>query len=382
MDQAARGAAALSANKYDEAIQHYTSAIASNPKAVQYYVQRSAAYQRSSKYAEALVDAELAVALAHDRARRELIKDAQLRRGIALYFNERYADAEHIFAIVKKLDEKEKTLQIWTMKVAAKLKDLPEDDERRKVTVEDVPVVELPSGQTPAPAASVKSATPPAPKPVVPTPADKIKHDWYQDNEKVVFTLMAKGVPKDKATVDIDQDSLSISFPIVGSTSDYSLTLDPLYASVDPATSTYQVKSTKIEVVLKKAVPGVKWHTLESDRKIESSSENATTIPSHILQGNTAEAAPAYPTSSKTGAKNWDKLADADLGEEDDMDGDQTSQFFKKLYKGAGSDAQRAMMKSYQESGGTVLSTDWSQVGDKYVKPEPPEGMEAKTYDS
>jgi suppressor of G2 allele of SKP1 len=37
-------------------------------------------------------------------------------------------------------------------------------------------------------------------------------------------------------------------------------------------------------------------------------------------------------------------------------------------------------MKSYQESGGTVLSTDWSSVGNKYVAPEPPEGMEAKEY--
>jgi suppressor of G2 allele of SKP1 len=38
------------------------------------------------------------------------------------------------------------------------------------------------------------------------------------------------------------------------------------------------------------------------------------------------------------------------------------------------------MMKSYQESGGTVLSTDWSNVGSKTIVPEPPEGMEAKKY--
>jgi len=38
------------------------------------------------------------------------------------------------------------------------------------------------------------------------------------------------------------------------------------------------------------------------------------------------------------------------------------------------------MMKSYSESGGTVLSTDWNQVGKKTVEPEPPEGMVAKKY--
>ncbi|PVI00965.1 SGT1 and CS domain-containing protein [Periconia macrospinosa] len=390
MDQAAKGAAALSANNYDEAIQLYTQALASNPKAVQYYIQRSTAYQRSSKYSEALSDAEIAVALAHQRARRELIKDAQLRRAIALFFNERYADAEYVLGIVKKLDEKEKTLQIWTMKTASKLKALPEDDERRKVTVKDVPDVELPTAAEPkkstatekdtAEQKSSQTQTPAAPKPVVPTPADKIKHDWYQNNEHVVFTLLAKGVPKDKAKIDIDKDTLSISFPIEATGSDFEYNLDPFYAEVDPAQSKFRITPTKVEVTLRKATPGIKWHSLEGDREVTSDAPKTTTLPSHVLQAK-PESAPAYPTSSKSGAKNWDKLAKENLDDgEDDMDGDETSRFFKNLYKGAGADQQRAMMKSYQESGGTVLSTDWSSVGNKYVKPEPPEGMEAKEY--
>ncbi|KAF2685091.1 SGS-domain-containing protein [Lentithecium fluviatile CBS 122367] len=385
MDQAARGAAALSASKYDEAIKHYTDAIAANATAVDYYIKRSTAYQRSSKYTEALADAEIAVVLAHKRARRELIKDAQLRRGIALYFVEQYANADHILGIVKKLDEKEKTLQIWNLKISQKLKAIPEDDERRNVTVKDVPDVELPtSSSTPKPAKSeekAKETAPAAPKPVVPTPASKIKHDWYQNNENVTFTLLAKGVPKDKATVEITKDSLSISFPIQDS-SDFDYTLDPFYAEVDPAQSSYRVLSTKIEVTLRKATPGVKWHSLEGDRKIETSTDAPAAIPSHILtdKTNETETAPAYPTSSKKGVKNWDKVAKEDLGDDDDFEGDETTRFFKQLYKGAGEEQQRAMMKSYQESGGTVLSTDWSSVGSKFVAPEPPEGMEAKKY--
>ncbi|KAF2246210.1 SGS-domain-containing protein [Trematosphaeria pertusa] len=387
MDQAARGAAALSASKYDEAIKHYTDAIATNPQAVDYYIKRSTAYQRSTKYPEALADAETAVALAHKRARRELIKEAQLRRGIALYFVEQYANAEYILAIVKKLNEKEKTLAIWNMKVAAKLKGIPEDDERRKVTAKEWPEVEVPSAPSaPKPAKSEEKgkakveAAPVAPKPVVPTPANKIKHDWYQNNENVTLTLLAKGVPKDKATVDIDKDSLSISFPIEGSSSDFNYTLDPFYAEVDPAQSSFRITPTKVEVTLKKATPGVKWHALESDRKTETPTEEKATIPSHVLTGKTNEATPAYPTSSKKGVKNWDQITKEDLAEEDDFEGDETTRFFKQLYKGAAPEQQRAMMKSYQESGGTVLSTDWSSVGNKYVKPEPPEGMEAKKY--
>jgi suppressor of G2 allele of SKP1 len=37
-------------------------------------------------------------------------------------------------------------------------------------------------------------------------------------------------------------------------------------------------------------------------------------------------------------------------------------------------------MKSYQESGGTALSTNWGEVGSKTMEISPPEGMEAKKW--
>ncbi len=38
------------------------------------------------------------------------------------------------------------------------------------------------------------------------------------------------------------------------------------------------------------------------------------------------------------------------------------------------------MIKSYQESGGTTLSTDWSKVAADHVAAHPPDGMEAKKW--
>ncbi|KAF9737107.1 hypothetical protein PMIN06_001867 [Paraphaeosphaeria minitans] len=380
MEQATRGAAALSASKYAEAIEHYTNAIGENPGAVDYYIQRSTAYQRSLKYTEALTDAEKAVVLAHNRARRELIKDSQLRRGIALYFLGQYANARFVLDIVKAINDKEKTLAVWESRVATKLNAIPEGDEQRNVTTKSVPDVDIDAA--PPPKKEDNPADPPsASRPQLPpAPTEKPKHDWYQNNEQVTFTLLAKNVPKDKAKVEIEADSLEISYPLANG-SDFNYNLLPFYGKVDPATSSYRITPTKIEVVLKKSEPGVKWKTLEGE--LESMSEGTetsggpTAIPQRVKVA--AEAAPSYPTSSKTGAKNWDKLA-AEEGDEDEIEGDETSRFFKSLYKGAGEDAQRAMMKSYQESGGTVLSTDWSSVGNKYVAPEPPEGMEAKKY--
>ncbi|KAH7396182.1 hypothetical protein BKA66DRAFT_509258 [Pyrenochaeta sp. MPI-SDFR-AT-0127] len=388
MDHARKGDAALSASKYDEAVQAFTDAIAVNPTAVKYYISRSTAYQRSTKYPEALADAELAVVLAHKRGVRELIKDAQFRRALALFFLEKYGDAEYLFGIVKELDPKDKMLPIWEMKLATKLKSLPDDDEKRKVTVKKVPDVEMPSA--PAPSKPAKSepevsntteTSAATPKPVVPTPANKIKIDWYQSNDSVTVNILAKGVPKDSATVDMEKDTLSISFPISGSSSDYSYMVDPLYAPIDPAQSKYRVTPNKVEITLTKATPGVKWHNLEGDREVKADDENKSSIPSHILTGKSKqESAPVYPTSSKSGTKNWDKLALDEMDDKDEIEGDETSHFFKKLYKDATEEQQRAMMKSYQESGGTVLSTDWSNVGGRTVVPEPPEGMEARKY--
>jgi len=114
-----------------------------------------------------------------------------------------------------------------------------------------------------------------------------------------------------------------------------------------------------------------------------------------------ASSGPAYPTSSRTGVKDWDKLAssltkkkpskskakksenptDADAGAEDDGvesdysdygTSDPVDGFFKKLYANADPDTRRAMVKSYYESEGTALSTNWSEVGKGKVEVRPP----------
>ncbi|KJZ74501.1 hypothetical protein HIM_06097 [Hirsutella minnesotensis 3608] len=88
---------------------------------------------------------------------------------------------------------------------------------------------------------------------------------------------------------------------------------------------------------------------------------------------------PSYPTSSRSGPKDWDKIG-AELDEEDDSAGD-VNVFFKSLYKNATADQRRAMMKSFTESNGTSLSTDWNDVRGRKVETMPPEGVEAKKWE-
>ena len=218
MDAAKRGATALDAGNFEEAIKEYTAALRQMPKAVDYYLKRSAAYSRSSppKYDAAMKDVELALHLAFERARRELIGQAQLRRAILLFNMGQYANAQFVFGFVKKYDKDNKTIPIWETKISAKLGALADDDENKKVTIVERPEVQVPDEQPASSKVETKpdaaSAAPAAAsKEVVQTPPSQIKHDWYQSKDNVYFTLLAKGVPKDKATIDIEEHSVSIA---------------------------------------------------------------------------------------------------------------------------------------------------------------------------
>ena len=421
MDQAARGASALSSKDFPSAIEHYTEAISQNPGAVDYYVKRSTAYTRVSPpdHKAALKDAEAAVSLANKRAKRELIAQAQLRRAIALFGLEKYADCRQCLQWVKNLQPKEKSLPIWNVKVDSKLKELHEGDERATMSVKENPDVKVPAPTSNQPAvqpleptdsetnsttgisAQPKPSSPAVQPEGVQTPASKIRHDWMQTGDNVIVTLYCKGIPKEKATVEIKQNSLEVSFPLPNG-SDYHFSLDPLFSNIDRMKSFYKIMSTKAEFTLLKATPGQKWPSLEGvqleqSEAPESQGASEDPVKRAVLGDRNTNAGPAYPTSSKSGPKNWDKLAtdltkrpkkDAKPGEEDSMEdpgpedeeGDPTNNFFKMLYSGADADTKRAMMKSYTESNGTALSTNWSEVGKGPVETSPPDGMEAKAW--
>ena len=413
MDQAARGKKALAANKYEEAITEYTAALKTAPTSPDYLIQRSTAYHRIKDYSSALADANNAVVNARKRAKRESIVEAQFRRGCALYGLERFGDAEFVYNIVKTMDEKHKMVAMWAQKTKMALDKLDDGDEKKKCNVKEIPEEtelkdsttngSLPPASPGASSATMQESPTPPPQPQQ-TPADKIRHEWYQNSDHVYFTLLAKSVPKDKAQIDIKPRSLAISFPLVtGST--YDFTLEPLFGEVNTEKCIIRVLPTKIEIILAKATSGQKWSALETNEPIPAATNEPTTTGADNTNDNLAKAAalsdtkpaaPAYPTSSKSGPKDWDKIvkdvrkADhegkdnddgmADNDDDDFDDGDETNKFFKKLFKGASPEVQRAMMKSYTESNGTALSTNWEEVSKGKVETVPPDGMEAKKW--
>ncbi|KAK5111362.1 hypothetical protein LTR62_005202 [Meristemomyces frigidus] len=430
MDHASAGKTALAASDYTEAIIQYTKALARSPTSPLYLIQRSIAYQRAKRYPGALNDANHAVIEARKRAKREHIVEAQFRRGVALYSLERYGDAEFVLGVVKRMDEKHKAVDMWLGKTKISLAREGLEEGKRICRVGEVPDVDVegdgkdgvaaagttststPTSPPDANGASVRSTTAPSatnggstqptaapsqPAQIQQTPADKIRHDWYQNNENVYFTLLAKGVPKDNAHVEILPKSLSITFPLTTGSS-YDFSLDPLFNEVDPEKSSFRILSTKIEVTLAKKTQSIKWRALESDslpaKPTDQTGDNNN--PDRVMVSHAqADKPPAYPTSSKSGPKNWDAAVasankalhdpsakEGSLANDETYDGgDEANHFFKQLFAGSSPEVRRAMTKSYLESNGTALSTNWDEVKKGKVETSPPEGMEAKSWD-
>lgn len=94
-------------------------------------------------------------------------------------------------------------------------------------------------------------------------------------------------------------------------------------------------------------------------------------------------------TSTRKLKKNWENITteilsaekEKTLSDDPNAGGDTAvNGFFQQIFAGADEDSKRAMMKSYIESGGTTLSTNWEEVSKDQVEVKPPKGSEYKKW--
>lgn len=386
---------AKAAELYDKAI---AAASEAGKPVARYYANRANNNLKLKRYEAALADAEQALTLEAGNAR------ALQRKGVALFYLDRFEDAEDAFDAAAAAGFTG-DLSLWKRKIAAEL-DRPAPaaasssaDASSSSAAAAVPVIA--SSSTPAPIIHKIEALPKAvkPAPVVPQPpavplnlAQKTRDQWFQISDEVTISLMAKNVKAEQVTVSLDEATATlkaaINFPSDSSVYEKSW---KLCAGVK-GQPTINITPYKVEMTLKKLSPGVSWEKLERTGDLppevvsaSSSSGAETVVPrANIIRDDVNFA--AYPTSAKT-LKNWTEVEAAakKAEEEEKPEGEAALQkLFQSIYGGADEDTKRAMIKSFQTSGGTVLSTNWKEVSEKnYEKErEAPKGQEMKDWNS
>ncbi|PFH54455.1 hypothetical protein AMATHDRAFT_134067, partial [Amanita thiersii Skay4041] len=199
------------------------------------------------------------------------------------------------------------------------------------------------------------------------------RHEFYETDEKVTISVFDRGA--DPAQVSINFEPRKINLQLSYTHGDKSFLLEPLKGQIKPEACTFTVGKMKVEIQLAKAAL-TRWGALVGD----SPDPLTNTAP---IQTQTESPAPRKP------GKNWEGITteilnlekEKTVDEDPNVGGDTTlNGFFQKIFADADDDTKRAMMKSYQESGGTTLSTNWDEVKKEKVPVKPPTGSEWKKW--
>uniref|UniRef100_A0A2I3RHC1 Protein SGT1 homolog n=1 Tax=Pan troglodytes TaxID=9598 RepID=A0A2I3RHC1_PANTR len=324
------------------ALEELTKALEQKPDDAQYYCQRAYCHILLGNYCVAVADAKKSLELNPNNS------TAMLRKGICEYHEKNYAAALETFTEGQKLD-----IETGFHRVGQAGLQL--------LTSSDPPALDSQSaGITGADAnfsVWIKRCQ----------EAQNGMYDWYQTESQVVITLMIKNVQKNDVNVEFSEKELSALVKLP-SGEDYNLKLELLHPII-PEQSTFKVLSTKIEIKLKKP-EAVRWEKLEGQGDVPT--------PKQFV----ADVKNLYPSSSPY-TRNWDKLVGEIKEEEknEKLEGDAAlNRLFQQIYSDGSDEVKRAMNKSFMESGGTVLSTNWSDVGKRKVEINPPDDMEWKKY--
>ncbi|XP_073035263.1 protein SGT1 homolog [Primulina eburnea] len=357
-DLEAKAREAFIDDHFELAIDLYSQAISLNPNSADLFAGRAQANIKLRNFTEAVADANKAIGLDPANAK------AYYRKGMACIELEEYETAKAAFETGASLAPGSSRftdmIKECEERIAEEANELPTE-----LVVKAPEDVMTPNNGPPAVARPGEGTEVSSTKP-------RYRHEFYQKPEEVVVTIFAKGIPADRVVIDFGEQILSVTIEVLGEDAYH---FQPrLFGKIVPAKCRYVVLSTKIEIRLAKAET-INWSSLEYSKDAVVV-QKATASSSDNLK-------PTYP-SSKPKRVDWDKLEAQVKKEEKEekLDGDAAlNKFFRDIYKDADEDTRRAMSKSFVESNGTVLSTNWKEVGSKKVEGSAPDGMELKKWE-
>jgi len=362
--------------EYEEALKHYTCAVSLEDSA-DYRVCRAACFIKLGKFAKALEDAEQAMKFDPKSHM------AHYWKGIASFYIGEFNTAKLAFEESVKIAPNAKTPRThWVRKCDPELSgstlplqglagDVVNAVPRATGSSDSGAPSQASAPSKPTSASAKSEATSSAKKEGLSISGRKpIRREWYQNNSHVIITIFAKDIPEDVCKVNFHEQDLAVSFPLPGAPDEeYKLELE-LFEPIEPSGCRIEISKVKIELHLAKKSSGTHWKALEKQAEVLSVTSDQ----------------PSYPTSSKQ-KRDWGQInreMDQELKNDKSQGDEALNKLFREIYDRADDDTRRAMNKSFQTSGGTVLSTNWGEVAKSDYegkdRPTPPEGQEWKDW--
>lgn len=203
---------------------------------------------------------------------------------------------------------------------------------------------------------------------------NRVTRNWYQTETHVIIHVMAKNMRRQHVHVLFEEKNVICSMKIPPFNIFYDLFLN-LARPIVPENSVIVVLKNKVEIRMEKEDSGVFWEVLDLDTKAKYA-RNGEEV-------RTFWKIPENDDAKEIEYRSWDKLAAEDEGEVEverleNWDSDAAAhRLFQHIYSQASEEKQKAMMKSFMDSRGTSMTTDWkkAKTGDTSTK-LPPEASE------
>lgn len=219
------------------------------------------------------------------------------------------------------------------------------------------------------------------------------KYQYYQSDTFMTISILQANIKEEDLKVDFQLDHLTVIW-----LNKFTVICGTLFDAVIVDKCKVKIQAEKVLIKLRKREKG-DWHELfgsgarrkesKEDKevgesgKVDDGADNSDAPVVKVKDVPVVDKATVRPYAS---TRDWDAI-ERDLKKDEENEkpeGEEAmNKLFQQIYGDASDDTRRAMVKSFQTSGGTVLSTNWDEVAETDYEKErqAPKGQEWKNWE-